>query len=64
MDEHIPEWRRRGGRHSLASLLKQRVYQIACGYEDQNDAGSLRIRTFVLATDLIGRQVFALRCTN
>jgi hypothetical protein len=42
MAEHIPEWRRRGGRHSLASLLKQRVYQIACGYEDQNDAGSLR----------------------
>jgi hypothetical protein len=30
------------GRHSLASLLKQRLYQIACGYEDQNDAGSLR----------------------
>jgi hypothetical protein len=42
MAEHISEWRRRGGRHSLASLLKQRVYQIACGYEDQNDAGSLR----------------------
>jgi len=29
--EHIPEWRTRRGRHSMLSLLKQRVFQIACG---------------------------------
>jgi hypothetical protein len=40
--EHVPEWRRRKGRHSLQALLKQRVFQIACGYEDQNDSNSLR----------------------
>ena len=39
----IPEWRRPGSvRHSLATLLRQRVYQIACGYADQNDAATLR----------------------
>ena len=38
----VPEWRRRKGRHSLASLIKQRVFQIACGYEDQNDSDTLR----------------------
>lgn len=42
ISEHVPEWRRRKGRHSLASLVKQRVFQIACGYEDQNDADFLR----------------------
>src|SRR5918993_3407740 len=40
--EHIPEWRKRRGRHSILSLLKQRVFQIACGYEDQNDSDFLR----------------------
>ena len=40
--EHVPEWRRRQGRHSLKALIKQRVFQIACGYEDQNDSNSLR----------------------
>jgi hypothetical protein len=40
--EHVPEWRKRRGRHSLPSLIKQRVFQIACGYEDQNDSDSLR----------------------
>jgi hypothetical protein len=39
---HVPEWRRREGRHSLQALVKQRVFQIACGYEDQNDSDSLR----------------------
>jgi Transposase DDE domain group 1 len=39
---HVPEWRRRKGRHSLEALVKQRVFQIACGYEDQNDSNSLR----------------------
>jgi hypothetical protein len=38
----IPEWRQRVVRHSLTTLVRQRVYQIACGYEDQNDATTLR----------------------
>ena len=42
ISECVPEWRKRRGRHSLASLIKQRVFQIACGYEDQNDSNSLR----------------------
>ena len=29
-------------RHSTADLLRQRAYQIACGYEDASDANSLR----------------------
>ncbi len=37
----IPDWRRRS-RHGLPMLVAQRVYQIACGYEDQNDATTLR----------------------
>jgi hypothetical protein len=39
---HIPEWRHRSARHSLETLVRQRVFQIACGYEDQNDATTLR----------------------
>ena len=42
VSEHVPEWRKRRGRHSLASLVRQRVFQIACGYEDQNDSDTLR----------------------
>lgn len=38
----VPEWRRRRGRHTLGDLVRQRVFQIACGYEDQNDADALR----------------------
>jgi hypothetical protein len=38
----IPDWRRGPVRHSLQTLLRQRIFQIACGYEDQNDADSLR----------------------
>ncbi len=38
----IPDWRRRGARHSIEALIRQRVFQIACGYEDQNDADTLR----------------------
>lgn len=38
----IPDWRRRPGRHTLVTLIQQRLYQIACGYEDQNDATTLR----------------------
>ena len=39
----VPEWRRRKGHHSLASLIRQRVFQIASGYEDQNDSNTLRV---------------------
>jgi hypothetical protein len=38
----IPDWRQRVVRHDLTTLVRQRVYQIACGYEDQNDADTLR----------------------
>jgi hypothetical protein len=38
----VPEWRRGHVQHSLAALVRQRVFPIACGYEDQNDADSLR----------------------
>jgi hypothetical protein len=38
----IPEWRRGPVRHALETLVRQRVFQIACGYEDQDDADTLR----------------------
>jgi hypothetical protein len=38
----VPEWRRGPVRHSLEALVRQRVFQIACGYEDQDDADALR----------------------
>ena len=38
----VPEWRRGGVRHSLETLVRQRVFQIACGYADQDDADTLR----------------------
>ena len=38
----IPEWRRGPVRHALATLVRRRVFQIACGYEDQDDADTLR----------------------
>jgi hypothetical protein len=38
----IPDWRRGPVRHSLETLIRQRVFQIACGYEDQDDADALR----------------------
>ncbi len=38
----VPEWRRRTGLHSLETLVRQRIFQIACGYEDQDDADTLR----------------------
>jgi hypothetical protein len=40
--DQIPDWRTRRSRHSLVTLIQQRLYQIACGYEDQNDATTLR----------------------
>ncbi len=40
---HVPEWRKGSSvRHSLVRLIRQRVFQIACGYEDQNDSDTLR----------------------
>ncbi len=42
VSECVPEWRNRRGRHPLRSLVRQRVFQIACGYEDQNDSNTLR----------------------
>lgn len=38
----VPEWRRGPVRHSREGLVRQRVFQIACGYEDQDDADTLR----------------------
>jgi len=39
----LVEWRRPERiRHSLNELVRQRVFQIACGYADQNDAATLR----------------------
>jgi hypothetical protein len=42
ISEHVSEWRKRRGRHPLCSLVRQRVFQIACGYEDQNNSDTLR----------------------
>ncbi len=36
------DWRRGPVRHPLALLVRQRILQIACGYEDQDDADTLR----------------------
>jgi Transposase DDE domain group 1 len=38
----IRDWRRGPVRHALVLVLRQRPLQIACGYEDQNDADTLR----------------------
>jgi hypothetical protein len=38
----IADWRRGPVRHPLALLVRQRLLQIACGYEDQDDADTLR----------------------
>src|SRR5215210_6319163 len=42
ISECVEEWQNRRGRHPLCSLVRQRVFQIACGYEDQNDSDTLR----------------------
>lgn len=42
VSECVPEWRNRRGRHPLRSLVLQRVFQMTCGYEDQNDSDTLR----------------------
>jgi hypothetical protein len=36
------DWRRGPVRHPLVLLVRQRLLQIACGYEDQDDADTLR----------------------
>jgi len=39
----LPEWRHPGYvRHDITQLLTQRLFQIACGYEDTNDSNELR----------------------
>jgi hypothetical protein len=38
----LPERRRQHVRHGRELLVRQRVFQIACGYADQNDADTLR----------------------
>lgn len=38
----LPDWRHHH-RHSVPALVLQRICQIACGYEDQNDATTLRV---------------------
>jgi hypothetical protein len=38
----VPDPRRRRGRHTLLELLRQRIYQIVAGYEDQDDTDTLR----------------------
>ena len=38
----LPDPRRRRGRHSRLEAPRQRIYQIAAGYEDQDDAYTLR----------------------
>lgn len=38
----IPDHRRRRGRHSVLDLVRQRIYQLVAGYEDQDDADTLR----------------------
>jgi len=40
--QQIGDWRRGPVRHPLALLVRQRMLQIACGYEDQDDADTLR----------------------
>jgi hypothetical protein len=40
--EQIPDWRTGPVRHALDQLIRQRVFQLACGYEDQDDADTLR----------------------
>jgi len=38
----ISDWRTGPVQHSLELLIRQRVFQLACGYEDQDDADTLR----------------------
>jgi hypothetical protein len=40
--ECISDWRRGPVVHTLPTLVRQRIFQVACGYADQNDATTLR----------------------
>jgi hypothetical protein len=40
--EQLPDWRRGRVVHALPTLVRQRVFQLACGYADQDDADTLR----------------------
>ena len=40
--EQLHDWRRGPVRHPLGLLLRQRLLQIACGYEDQGGPGRRR----------------------
>ncbi len=42
LSAQLPEWRTGPVHHSLETLVRQRIFQIACGYEDQDDADTLR----------------------
>ncbi|MBA2376083.1 MAG: IS1380 family transposase, partial [Rubrobacter sp.] len=42
VSECVVEWRTRRSRHSLPPLVRQRAFQMACGYEGQNDSDTLR----------------------
>jgi len=52
--ECVPEWRGASVSHSLLALVRQRVYQIACGYEDQNDSDTLTLRKDPLLKLVVG----------
>jgi len=39
---YAPEWRRAHIAHSIEALSRHRLLGVACGYEDQNDADTLR----------------------
>jgi hypothetical protein len=41
----LTDWRKdpSRSRHSLDMLVRQRVFQLACGYQDQDDADTLRV---------------------
>ena len=69
----IPEWRHPGYvRHEIYHLLTQRVFQIACGYEDGNDSNELRkdplfkigCQRLPLADDLLASQPTICRFEN
>jgi hypothetical protein len=42
--EQLPEWRRGTSQHNRETLIHQWVFQMACGYADQDDAATLRTK--------------------
>jgi|ERR687890_1175650 hypothetical protein len=55
VSECVPEWRTRKGRHSLLSLVRQRVFQIAWTYPKVTDSLRLRHRNLLYCSLLILR---------